>query len=83
MVMSMKKFEYDITKHPSGGFQKLAYFCTAEGECMIDQLPADQAGILKDILNEKGSLGWELVQLSFGKDGLLAFWKREISATAH
>ncbi len=81
MVKSIKKFEYDITKHPSGEFQKLAYFCTAEGECRVDQLPADQTGILKDILNEKGALGWELVQLSFGKDGLLAFWKREISAT--
>ena len=80
MVMPMKKFEYDITKHPSGEFQKVAYFCTAAGECGVDQLPVDQTGILKGILNQKGSLGWELVQLSFGKDGLLAFWKREISA---
>jgi hypothetical protein len=80
MVKPMKKYEYDITKHHSGEFQKLAYFCTAGGECRVDQLPADQTDLLKDILNEKGSLGWELVQLSFGKDGLLAFWKREISA---
>jgi len=81
MVMTMKRFEYDITKHPSGEFQKLAYFCSAAGECAMDQLPAGQTDILKDILNGKGSLGWELVQLTFGKDGLLAFWKREISPT--
>jgi hypothetical protein len=74
----MKKFEYEITKHPSSGFQELTYFCTADGECRIDQVPAGQTGRLKDILNEKGSLGWELVQLSFGKDGVAAFWKKEI-----
>jgi hypothetical protein len=55
MVMPMKKFEYDRTKHPSGGFQKLAYFCTAGGECMIDQLPTDQTGILKN----RGPIEWK------------------------
>jgi hypothetical protein len=74
----MKKFEYEITKHSSDEFQKLAYFCTTGGECKIDQLSIDQTIRLKDILNEKGSLGWELVQLSSGKDGLVAFWKKEI-----
>jgi hypothetical protein len=81
MVGFMKNFEYEITKHPSGEFQKLAYFCTAAGECRIDQLPTDQTGVLRNILNERGHLGWELVQLSFGKDGVVAFWKRESSAT--
>lgn len=75
----MKKFEHEITKHPSSELQKLGWFCTVGGECGIDQLPTDQTGILRDILNHKGSLGWELFQLSFGKDGVVAFWKREIS----
>lgn len=75
----MKKFEYQITKHPSGEFQKLAYFCTTGGECKVDQLPSDQTGILKKILNGMGSKEWELVQLSFGQDGVVAFWKKEIS----
>jgi hypothetical protein len=73
----MREFEYDITRHPSGEFEQLAYFCTAHGECRIDQVQSDQTGRLKDILNEKGSLGWELVQLSFGRDGVAAFWKKE------
>jgi hypothetical protein len=81
MAGLMKKFEYEITRHPSGEFQKLAYFCTAAGECRIDQLPTDQTEILRNILDEKGLQGWELVQLSFGKDGVVAFWKRENSAT--
>jgi hypothetical protein len=74
----MKKFEYKITKHPSGEFQKLAYFCSDTGECKMDQLPAAQVEFLKEILNEIGSKGWELIQLSFGNDGVVAFWKREI-----
>jgi len=33
---------------------------------------------LTDILNNRGSEGWELVQIAFGKDGMMAFWKRRI-----
>jgi hypothetical protein len=74
----MKKFEYEVTKHPAEQFEKVVYFCSAEGECNYDSLPSDQMGTLERILNEKGSQGWELVQIFFGKDGLLAFWKRKI-----
>jgi len=73
----MKKFEYQITEHPSGEFQQLAYFCSAAGECTLEQIPSDQAGKLKDILNEQGVAGWELIQLSFGSSGVVAYWKRE------
>lgn len=74
----MNRFEYEITKHPSSNFKQIAYFCTDKGECDIDQLPADQISVLGEILNERGSRGWELVQISFGNDGVLAFWKRAI-----
>jgi hypothetical protein len=76
----MKKFEYEITEHPSGEFQQLAYFCSASGECTLEQIPSDQAGKLRDVLNRKGVLGWELIQLSFGRSGVVAYWKREIEA---
>ena len=74
----MRKFEYEITKHPASEFKHLVYFCSDNGECNIDQLPADQLTIMKDILNDRGSQGWELVQVSFGEDGLIAFWKKEV-----
>lgn len=74
----MKKFEYRITKHPSKDFEQVGYFCTDQGECSLDQLPADQLSVLGKILNEGGSEGWELVQISFGSDGVIAFWKKEI-----
>ncbi len=74
----MKKFEYDITKYPASEFTHLVYFCTDQGECKFDQIPEDQIRVLSEILNERGSQGWELVDLAFGNDGLVAFWKREI-----
>ena len=73
----MKKFEYDITKHPASEFTHLVYFCTAQGECKFDQIPEGQTKVLGEILNERGAQGWELVHLAFGKDGLVCFWKRE------
>jgi hypothetical protein len=76
----MKQFEYSITKHPADEFTHLVYFCSAEGECNLNQVPSDQADILVDILNEKGAEGWELVQTIFGKDGLLVIWKKEIKS---
>jgi hypothetical protein len=74
----MEKFEYEITKHPSGEFRKLVYFCNEQGECKMDQVPADQLKAMGEILNSRGSQGWELVQLFFGDDGVVAFWKRAI-----
>jgi hypothetical protein len=73
----MKKFEYDITKHPANQFIQMVYFCTDQGECNYEQLAGSQMDTLRDILNERGSEGWELVQLFFGKDGVVCIWRRE------
>ena len=72
----MTRFEYEIIKHPADQFTQLVYFCTDKGECNIDQLPADQIKIMGELLNERGSQGWELVQIFFGEDGVVIFWKR-------
>lgn len=69
-------FEYDITRHSADTFTHLVYFCTQKGECSLKDLPVDQFDVLQNILNDRGSQGWELVQLLFGKDGIVAFWKR-------
>ena len=72
----MTRFEYEITKHPADQFTQLVYFCTDRGECNIDQLPSDQINVLGELLNERGSQGWELVHISFGENGVVIFWKR-------
>lgn len=73
----MKKFSYKITKHPAETFNELVYFCTEAGECGLDQVPHDQTRLLQDILNREGEAGWELVQVSFGRNGIIVFWKKE------
>ncbi len=73
----MKKFEYQITIHPVETFKQVAFFCTQEGECSLEELPSDQIKVLQTLLNERGQQGWELVDMSFGKNGLLAVWKSE------
>ncbi len=74
----MTRFEYDITRHSADTFNKVIYFCSESGECGIDEVSKDHTRILTEILNNRGSEGWELVQISFGKDGLMAYWKRKI-----
>lgn len=74
----MIKYEYNITTHPEEEFNKLVYFCSEQGECELNQLQPNQLNILKKILNENGSQGWELIQLNFGKGGVVAFWKKVI-----
>ena len=73
----MKKFDYEVTLHPAAEFKEIAYFCSEDGKCNLEEVPGDQIKNLSRILNERGELGWELVQLSFGRDGLMAFWKKE------
>jgi hypothetical protein len=74
----MKRFEYDITKHSADTFDKVVYFCSETGQCGLDEVSRDQTRILAGILNQKGQEGWELVQVAFGQDGLMAFWKRKV-----
>jgi len=78
----MKRFEYTITKYSSDTFNLLVYFCSEAGECSLNQIPSDQTKVLEDILNKQGSQGWVLVQLFFGKDGAMAFWRRELTGKA-
>jgi len=72
------RFEYEITKHPAEEFSKLIYFCSDQGECALNELPLDQLELLVKLLNQRGDKGWELIEIFFGKDGIVAFWKKAI-----
>ncbi|MBN2283375.1 MAG: hypothetical protein JXO48_05750 [Deltaproteobacteria bacterium] len=73
----MKVFEYRITRHPAEELREMVIFCSERGECGLGDVPQDQVVRLQNILNETGRDGWELIDTVFGRDGLLAFWKRE------
>lgn len=72
----MNRYEYKITSHTAESFERVSYFCTEDGKCSLGDIPGEQVHMLMSILNEQGGLGWELVQLIFGRGGILAFWKR-------
>ncbi len=74
----MNKFEYDISRHSADSFTKMQYFCTEKGDCSLEEIPVSEPQALSDILNERGAQGWELVQLLFGKGGMIGCWKRRI-----
>jgi hypothetical protein len=72
----MKRFEYQITLHSADSFRELVYFCSEDGSCAMEQIPSDQIGKLESILNDQGERGWELTHASFGKQGMMIFWKK-------
>jgi len=76
--IDMRRFEYEITRYPSEEFTTLVYSCTGDGSCSLNDVPLDQVEVLKGILNDSGAKGWQLLQLIFAKEGIIAFWKREI-----
>jgi hypothetical protein len=73
----MKRFEYDISRHPADEFSRVVYFCTDQGECGLDRVLTDQIAALNNVLDARGAEGWELVQLLVAREGVLGFWKRE------
>ena len=75
----MIQFEYEITTHSADAFKDVVYFCSEDGQCNLERIPSDQVRRIEDVLNERGQQGWELAHLSFGKGGILAFWKRMIT----
>lgn len=70
------KFEYEVSLYTAEDFRDLVYFCSESGECRMEDVPSDQVARLQRMFNERGALGWELAQLSFGKQGLMVVWKR-------
>ncbi len=74
----MKRFEYEITHHPTDTFKQVVYFCTETGESTLNEVPGEETKMLSQILNERGNHGWELIQVSFGKDAMMVFWKRKV-----
>ena len=76
----MDRYEYEISTHAADTFSRLIYFCSEQGNCTLEEVPAEEPQILVGLLNERGLEGWELIQLLFGKDGIMACWKRRVGA---
>jgi hypothetical protein len=53
-------------------------FCSRDGSCNVEMVASEQIRKMENLLKEGGLQGWELVQASFGKEGVLVFWKRQM-----
>ncbi len=51
-------------------------FCDTQGVCYFDEAPDPYVAALKDILNERGENGWELVEILFREKEFICFWRR-------
>ena len=74
----MDSFEYRVSLHPADVFKDIILFCSSDGSCNMEVVASEQIKKMETLLNERGLEGWELVQASFGKEGVLVFWKRQI-----
>ena len=74
----MKRYRYQISSHPLGRQNKMRVFCSEKGECSLEEMRPSDSQVVMDALNELGEQGWEFVELLFGKDGFVCFWKREL-----
>jgi hypothetical protein len=79
--MTMERFEYEVTMHSSETFSQIVYFCSPEGDCNVAEVPQEEPQALVNLLNERGEAGWELIQLLFGGDGVMACWKRRLRSS--
>jgi len=74
----MVHYEYKVSVHSAESFREMVYFCSQEGSCSAEVIPSDQIKQMELLLNESAQSGWELVQATFGKQGVLIFWKRPL-----
>ena len=76
----MKEFAYEISFHPLEVESKMRIFCSAEGDCSVEDVKGSDSLAVLGALNERGRSGWELVEILFGGDGFICFWKKELNS---
>ena len=73
----MRRFEYHVSAHQLSRENRVKIFCSEKGECSVQEVAASDSDSVVQVLNQKGEEGWELVDILFGKDGFICFWKKE------
>jgi hypothetical protein len=74
----MKEFEYEISIHHLQRENRMRIFCSEAGDCSVEDVTGRDSSVVVSVLNERGRSGWELVQVLFGGEGFICFWKREL-----
>jgi hypothetical protein len=78
----MPKWEYQITRYllqnlvRGEKIQEAAYYCDSKGQCLLHDTTKETGDIIRDVFNEEGTKGWELVQFGYHLGEILCVWKR-------
>jgi len=78
----MKNWEYQITRYQLKNLaqgeevREAAFYCDSKGQCLLHDATKETTDILRDILNDEGKKGWELVQFGYHLGEILCVWKR-------
>lgn len=78
----MKKWEYQITRYNLKDFgheetkDPTAFYCDQRGQCFLHDTSREAADMVRDVLNEEGKKGWELVQFGYHQNEMMCLWKR-------
>ena len=84
----MTRWHYRITTHTASDILKQAsgleqaedvpptIFCDDQGACYFDAAPNPLTDAIQALLDQVGQEGWELVQIAFRPQEMVAFWKQ-------
>ena len=78
----MKTWEYQITRYHLKDFIReeemdpAAFYCDQRGQCFLHDTSREGADMIRDVLNQEGRKGWELVQFGYHQKELMCVWKR-------
>ena len=78
----MKTWEYQITRYHLKDFVReekmdpAAFYCDQRGQCFLHDTSREGADMIRDVLNQEGRKGWELVQFGYHQKELMCVWKR-------
>ena len=78
----MKTWEYQITRYHLQDFIReeemdpAAFYCDQRGQCFLHDTSREGADMIRDVLNQEGRKGWELVQFGYHQKELMCVWKR-------
>jgi hypothetical protein len=79
----MERWEYDISVYPiknEMNQNKGVIECDPEGICMRKDMPRASKDAFLKVLNERGAMGWELVEMDYNVATyeFACIWKRKI-----
>jgi hypothetical protein len=79
----MERWEYDVTIYPikTGSNQERGVIeCDPKGICIQKDMPRTNKEAFLKVLNERGSLGWELINMDYRSETieLACLWKRKL-----